>query len=81
MVHLHLNTLNTSTVSGKLTLLRSMLRDEEVYPNPNIFNPDRFIKDGVLNREIRDPRDIVFGFGRRSVYFLSLHDACDLLIL
>ena len=72
MVYLHLK---RTGVFGPLTLLRSMLRDEEVYPDPNTFNPDRFIKDGVLNREIRDPRDIVFGFGRRFVYFLSLHDA------
>ncbi|KAG6895756.1 hypothetical protein C0993_009238 [Termitomyces sp. T159_Od127] len=35
-----------------------------VYPNPHIFNPDRFMKDGKLNPEIRDPSG-VFGFGRR----------------
>jgi cytochrome P450 len=50
-----------------LTLDRGMTRDEEVHPDPESFNPERFIKDGVLNKEIRDPHDIIFGFGRRCV--------------
>jgi hypothetical protein len=44
-----------------------MTRDEEVYPDAESFKPERFIKDGDLNKAIRDPRDIVFGFGRRYV--------------
>jgi cytochrome P450 len=46
-----------------------MTRDEEVYPDAESFKPERFIKNGTLNEEIRDPRDIVFGFGRRYVLF------------
>jgi hypothetical protein len=48
---------------------RSMTRDEEVYPDPECFKPERFIKNGTLNKNVRDPRDIVFGFGRRCVLF------------
>ena len=48
---------------------RSMLRDERFYFDPNTFNPDRFIKiiDNTpqLNPAVLDPRDILFGFGRR----------------
>jgi cytochrome P450 len=44
-----------------------MTRDEEVYPDPESFKPERFIKNGGLNKAIRDPRDIIFGFGRRYV--------------
>jgi len=43
----------------------AMLHDDAVYPNPFDFNPDRFLKDGKLNPEIRDPEEIAFGFGRR----------------
>ena len=46
-----------------------MTRDEEVYPDAESFKPERFLKNGTLNKEIRDPRDIVFGFGRWYVFF------------
>jgi hypothetical protein len=46
-----------------------MTRDEEVYPDAESFKPERFIKNGALKKDIRDPRDIVFGFGRRCVLF------------
>lgn len=36
-----------------------------MYPRPDEFNPDRFIKDGQLNPLIRDPQTTAFGFGRR----------------
>jgi len=43
--------------------------DEEHFPNPTVFNPDRFIRDGKLCLDgLPDPREIVFGFGRRYVY-------------
>ena len=46
-------------------LYRAMLNDERDYPEPYIFKPERFLKDGKLNRSVRDPMKIVFGFGRR----------------
>jgi cytochrome P450 len=35
-----------------------------MYPDPLRFNPDHFIKGGVLDPSVRDP-DAAFGFGRR----------------
>lgn len=40
------------------------------YPNPETFNPERYLKvaaDGSVSRDpdVRDPRTIAFGFGRR----------------
>ena len=48
-----------------------MLHDPVDYPDPDIFNPERFIKDGKINSEIRDPLAIAFGFGRRYVFQLE----------
>ncbi|KAJ7765339.1 cytochrome P450 [Mycena metata] len=43
----------------------AMTHDENEYPEPFKFRPERFLKDGKLNREVRDPTSAVFGFGRR----------------
>ncbi|KNZ80387.1 O-methylsterigmatocystin oxidoreductase [Termitomyces sp. J132] len=43
----------------------AMLHDEKFYPDPFEFNPDRFIKDGKLNPDVKDPIHAAFGFGRR----------------
>ncbi|KAI0667766.1 CyP450 monooxygenase [Trametes maxima] len=43
----------------------AILHDPEDYPEPNAFLPERFIKDGKLNLDIRDPASVAFGFGRR----------------
>ena len=39
------------------------MRDESVYSNPLMFNPDRFVASETKSAEI-DPRTC-FGFGRR----------------
>jgi len=43
----------------------SILYDEEMYPDPSTFNPDRYLLNGKLNPAVRDPRTACFGFGRR----------------
>ncbi|KAF8910206.1 cytochrome P450 [Gymnopilus junonius] len=44
----------------------AMLHDEEDYPDPFSFRPERFLtEDGKLNSAVRDPSLMAFGFGRR----------------
>lgn len=44
----------------------SILRDESLYPSPTVFDPDRFGPDvDPQLRKQRDPRNFIFGFGRR----------------
>ncbi|KAK6977688.1 cytochrome P450 [Favolaschia claudopus] len=42
----------------------AILHDETMYPDPDMFDPERFLLDGKLNEEIRHP-GAAFGFGRR----------------
>ena len=43
----------------------AICRDPKVYPDPETFNPDRFLKDGKINPLVFNPEDRVFGAGRR----------------
>ncbi|KAJ7634757.1 cytochrome P450 [Roridomyces roridus] len=44
----------------------AILHDPNVYPEPHIFRPERFLTtDGTLNPDVKDP-DAVWGFGRRA---------------
>jgi len=46
-----------------------MLHNEEIYPDPFTFNPDRFLnKDGSLDPSVRDPAHACWGFERRYLY-------------
>ena len=44
-----------------------MLHNVDDYDDPESFKPDRFIRDGALNRDIPDPMAAFYGFGRRWV--------------
>ncbi|TFY75248.1 hypothetical protein EWM64_g8764 [Hericium alpestre] len=41
------------------------LHDPDVYPDPLVFSPDRFVSDGARPLQ-RDPYEICFGYGRRT---------------
>ncbi|KAH9912862.1 O-methylsterigmatocystin oxidoreductase [Epithele typhae] len=43
----------------------SCMHDPIVYPDPDEFRPERFIRDGKLDPDVRDPMNYAFGFGRR----------------
>ncbi|KII86913.1 hypothetical protein PLICRDRAFT_273725 [Plicaturopsis crispa FD-325 SS-3] len=44
----------------------AMLYNENIYPNPSQFNPERYLTaDGQLDATIRNPELAAFGFGRR----------------
>ncbi|KAJ7483512.1 cytochrome P450 [Mycena latifolia] len=42
----------------------AIMHDEEMYPEPHSFKPERFLLNGKLNPAVRDP-EAAFGFGRR----------------
>ena len=63
---------------------RAMTRDEEHYPCPDVFNPDRFLPEGAAAP--LDPRRFIFGYNRRWVFpsftlDYPTHDKFILLVL
>ncbi|KAF9646526.1 cytochrome P450 [Thelephora ganbajun] len=40
-------------------------RNESAYPDAHAFKPDRFLKDGQIDPEVKDPERLLFGWGRR----------------
>lgn len=48
-----------------ICLGRACVHDPNVYEDPSVFRPERFIRDGQLDPDVSDPGTFVFGFGRR----------------
>ncbi|KAF9036357.1 cytochrome P450 [Panaeolus papilionaceus] len=54
----------------------AMTHDEELYPDPFTFNPERFLPVEVTGKQPqRDPTQFIFGFGRRICPGQYLGDA------
>lgn len=51
-----------------------MSQDEDIYPNPTNFNPERYMDNAE-----EDPKNIVFGFGRRYSFNLYSLQGCSLM--
>ncbi|KAK7029624.1 hypothetical protein VNI00_014322 [Paramarasmius palmivorus] len=49
-------------------------RDSRLYADPEKFSPERFLSSNGRNKEL-DPRDILFGYGRRACPGVHLADA------
>ncbi|RPD56282.1 cytochrome P450 [Lentinus tigrinus ALCF2SS1-7] len=58
-----------------LTNAWAILHDPKTFPNPDVFLPERYLKDGVPNPDTLDASDVVFGYGRRICLGRHLSDA------
>ena len=43
-----------------------VMNDEEVYPDPSAFKPERYLKDGKVDPSAKNPTFAAFGYGRRA---------------
>lgn len=51
---------------SSISFYRAILHDESKYPNPDAFDPSRYLQpDGQLNPNAPTPTEAAFGYGRR----------------
>lgn len=43
----------------------SIMHDPQAFKDPMEYQPERYLKDGQINPDVRDPDTAAFGFGRR----------------
>lgn len=56
---------------------RGICHNDKVYPDPDTFNPDRFLdSDGKIDSSVEDPEARIFGSGRRCGTCLDLPSGC-----
>lgn len=58
-----LSSRNTPGQVTKHLSIRGMLHDRTAYPDPDIFDPERWL--GFDRKHVHHPLNIVFGYGRR----------------
>ncbi|KAF7977288.1 hypothetical protein HWV62_4251 [Athelia sp. TMB] len=53
--------------AGSLIMPNSwaIANDEAAYPDPEVFDPERYLKDGQLDPSVLAPEAFAFGYGRR----------------
>ncbi|KAH9929014.1 cytochrome P450 [Epithele typhae] len=48
-----------------ITNISAFSHDPIMYPNPDVFSPERFLKNGKIDPAVHDPATMAFGYGRR----------------
>jgi hypothetical protein len=66
-----------TTLASTESLCRAILHNPDDYPEPEEFIPERYLKrtaDGQyeIDKSVRDPRTVAFGFGRRYIHSLTI---------
>ncbi|KAI0330488.1 cytochrome P450 [Cubamyces sp. BRFM 1775] len=50
--------------TGIISNVWAVLHDPDIYPEPDRFYPERFIRNGQLNPDVLDPASLAFGFAQ-----------------